>query len=124
MMMPPGGKWRRRGVVLGAASLLAGGLALNWRRLFAKHYPPTPYDDVLKRLTDREWAEKFGASVLKTMPVFPPATAAARLRELLGKGSLKDAALRDAQAGRVLEITGWIVPESAALLAGLAASQA
>jgi hypothetical protein len=113
---------RRRGVILGAVGVLAGGLALGWRRLFARHYPPTPYDDVLKRVTDREWASRFGAAVLKTMPGFSAATSAARLRTMLGTGSLKDAATRDAADGRVLEIAGWIVPESGALIAGLAAS--
>ena len=108
------------GVLVAAA---AGGAAFKLR-LFRKRYPPSPYDDLLGRLLDRDWAEKFGAAVRKAMPDFTPAEAAIRLRAALGGGDLERAARADASAGRVLEISGWLVPESAALLAGLAASQA
>jgi hypothetical protein len=115
---------KRRTLLLGgtalAAAAAAGGAA--WKlRLFRKRYPPTPYDDVLARLMDREWAEKFGAQALRTMPDFAPAAAAARLRATLGTGSLEAAALREAQAGQLLEAGHWLVPESVALIAALAA---
>jgi hypothetical protein len=116
--------FRRRGLILGALAVMAGGLAVGWRSLFAKHYPPTPYDDVLKRLADREWAEKFGVSALKTMPSFSAGAGAARLRTILGSGSLAAAATRDAEGGRLAEVEGWLVPESVALIAALAAKLA
>jgi hypothetical protein len=116
---------RRRTLVAGLAALaaaVAGGTA--WKlRLFRKHYPPTPYDDVLARLDDREWAAKFGGTAQGALPRFTPAGAAAELRGLLRSGSLERAALADAQAGRLLEAGGWLVPRSVALMAALAKSQ-
>jgi hypothetical protein len=114
---------KRRTFLLGGTALAAaaaGGAA--WKlRLFRKHYAPTPHDDVLARLMDREWAEKFGAQALPTLPGYAPERAAARLRILLGSGSLKEAALRDAQAGRLVEAAHWLVPECVALIAALTA---
>jgi hypothetical protein len=40
----------------------------------------------------------------------------------MGNGTLRIAALRDAGAGRLVEVNGWLVPESAALMAALAKS--
>jgi hypothetical protein len=119
---------KRRTLLLGGSALAvagavaaAGGAA--WKlRLFAKHYPPTPFDDVLGRIPDREWAEKFGGQALAAMPDFAPAAAAARLRLLLGAGNLEAAALHDVEAGRLTEAGNWVVPESVALIAALAAS--
>ena len=115
---------KRRAILLGGGAVLAtvaDGIAAWKLRLFKPHYPPTPYDDVLNRLDDREWARKFGAQALKTMPDFAPAAAAARLRTLLGNDTLEAAALRDAQADRLVEAANWLVPESVALIAALAA---
>jgi hypothetical protein len=56
------------------------------------------------------------------MPGFTPGSGAARLRPLLGKASLQAAALRDAQAGRLMEVHGWLVPEVVVLMAALAKS--
>jgi hypothetical protein len=117
-------KWGRRGLILGALGLMTGGIAIGWRNLIAKHYPPTPYDDVLNRLADREWAEKFGVSALKTMPGFSAVTGAARLRTILGSGSLTAAASRDVAADQLTEVEGWLVPQSVALIAALAATLA
>jgi len=105
-------------VALGAA---AGGAA--WKlRLFRKRYPPTTYDDVLGRLDDREWAAKFGAAAQGVLPRYTPAAAAGELRGTLKSRSLKQAALADAEAGRLVEAGGWLVPRSVALIAALAGS--
>jgi hypothetical protein len=115
---------KRRALLLGGGAVLAtaAGGVVAWKlRLFGPHYPPTPYDDVLDRLGDREWARKFGAQAVQTMPDFTPQAAAPRLRILLGNGSLENAALRDAEEGRVTEAARWLVPESVALMAALAA---
>ncbi len=108
---------RRRSLVAGAAAagaVLAAGL-YRFTDLFVKHYPPTPYDDVLALLTDREQAAKLGVSVPGA-----PAVLAASLRTRLKPG-LAAAAKADVAAGRMVEVDGWVLPESVALLAALAA---
>ena len=114
----------RRGMMLGAAALLAGGMTLGLHVLTRRRYPPGPYDDVLNRLGSREAMAAFGALALKTAPGFAPDTAAARLRTLLGNDNLETAALRDAGEGRVVEAANWLAPESVALMAMLAARAA
>jgi len=115
---------RRRALLLGGSALVlaaAGGAA--WRLdLFGKRYPSTPYDDVLGRLGEREKMRVFGAQALRTAPGFAPAEAAARLRVLLGRDDLETAALRDAAEDRLAEPANWLLPESVALMAMLAAS--
>ncbi len=111
---------RRRTLIAGlgaAAAAVAAGL-YRFTDLFVKHYAPTPWDDVLARLEDREEAAKLGAA----MHDAPDAAAlAARLRPVLGKQSLAAAALADIGAGRMTEADGWVLPESIALLSALAA---
>ena len=114
---------KRRALIAGLGALaLAGGGAIWKLRPFHKRYPPTPYDDVLGKLDDREWAAKFGVAVLAAMPAFIPAKSAVRLRVLLAKDSLQTVALRDAEAGRLMEVVGWLVPETVALITALAKS--
>jgi hypothetical protein len=116
---------RRRTILagLGVLAVAAGGAA--WKlQPFRKQYPPTPYDDVLSHLDDRDWAAKFGVTALAAMPGFTPATGAVQLRALLARNDLKTVALRDADAGRLVEIGGWLVPQSIALIAALAKSVA
>lgn len=115
---------KRRAILLGGGAVLAtaAGGAVAWNlRLFGPHYPPTPYDDVLNRLDDREWARKFGAQAIKTMPEASADATAARLRTLMGSGTLQQSASRDAEEGRLTEAAGWLVPESVAQMAILAA---
>lgn len=106
---------------LGALVVAAGGAA--WRmRPARKQYPPTPYDAVLSHLDDRDWAAKFGVAALAAMPGFTPVEGAAQLRALLARNDLKTVALHDAEAGRLMEVGGWLVPRSVALIAALAKS--
>ena len=107
------------GTAVGAAAL-AVGLA-RFTGLFAKHYPPTPYDDVLGALADREKAAQFGAMV-KDAPA--PGPLAERLRRALKPNGLAGAAASDIAADRLAEVDGWVVPESVALLSALAAKAA
>jgi hypothetical protein len=86
--------------------------------LFVKHYPPTPYDDVLAALADRQEAVKFGALVHDASA---PSDLAAKLRGALKPAGLAGAARSDVAAGRLAEVDGWVVPESVALLSALAA---
>jgi len=106
----------RRAVLLGGlAAMLGAGLA-SWKlRLFRKHYPPTPYDDLLNQIVDREPAAKLGATMA---PAGDAASLAARLR---ARPKLTAAASADIAAGRMIEADGWLLPESLALYAMLAA---
>ena len=111
---------RRRGLIAGVATAgaaIAAGL-YRFTDLFVKHYPPTPYDDVLEALADREQAARFGASVPGTMNA---RGLAEKLRPVLKSGGLDAAADADIAADRLVEVGGWVVPESVALLSALAA---
>jgi hypothetical protein len=112
---------RRRellGGVVAAALVAAGGAA--WRfHLFGPHYPPTPYDDLLNQITDRTPARVFGGAALKTMP---GANAASLARALRGQGTLAAAAASDPAKDRIMEVSGWVVPQSVARYAALAAA--
>jgi len=103
--------------VAAASAALAAGL-YRFTDLIVKHYPPTPYDDVLAALVDREEAIKFGALV-SDAPA--PSALAARLRATLKPAGLAGAAASDIAAARLVEVNGWVVPESVALLSALAA---
>jgi hypothetical protein len=113
---------RRRGFIAGLAAGIAVAAAGVYRftDLFVKHYAPTPYDDVLAQLVDREQAAKLGVAALNGLPGFDARVAAMRLRATLG-GGLAAAVAADAMAGHVREVDGWLVPESLALLSALAA---
>ena len=112
---------RRRGVLGGvvtAAIVAAGGAA--WRfHLFGPHYAPTPYDDLLNQIADREPARVFGAAALKTMPNRDATTLA---RVLRGQGTLAALAESEPAKDRVTEVSGWVVPQSVAGYAALAAA--
>ncbi len=105
------------------AALAAAGLAVTaglyrFTDLFVKHYAPTPYDDLLARLVDREEAAKLGTRVPGS---FDPATRAAELRARLGQGDLAAAVKADIAAGRLSDVEGWVLPETVAQLSALAA---
>jgi hypothetical protein len=109
----------RRGVLAGLVAVLvaaAGGAAWKFRP-FAKHYPPTSYDDLLSQITDREPAILFGQTARKTLPA--PALLAAQLRRD-GRTLAVRAAMEPGEA-QITEVAGWVVPKSVALYAALAA---
>ena len=106
------------GGAVGAIAVVAGGTA--WRfHLFGPHYAPTPYDDLLNQIVDREPAKLFGQAALKSMP---GANAGSLAQTLRGQGGLAALAASEPAKDRVTEISGWIVPESVARYAALAAS--
>jgi hypothetical protein len=117
----------RRSLIAGVAAsaavvaAVAGGALWHFTGVFARHYPPTPYDDVLGRLTDREQAARLGAAALRGMPDFQSGQAAARLRAAFGSGGLSVAATIDTVSGRTVQADGWVLPQSVALLSALAA---
>ena len=110
---------KRRNFIAGVAAASAAVAAGLYRftGLFVKHYPPTPYDDVLVALVDREQAVELGASVPGKLA---PKSLAAQLRASLKSDSLAAAAESDIAADRMTEVDGWLLPQSVALLAALA----
>jgi hypothetical protein len=115
---PRGGPARRNviaGAVAASAAVAAG--LYRFTNLFAKHYAPTPYDDVLVRLVDREQAVRLGAKVTGPLDLN---SLAARLRLRLKANDLAAAAADDVAGGRLQEVDGWVLPQSVALLSALA----
>ncbi|MEO8300854.1 MAG: hypothetical protein ABI608_03625 [Rhizomicrobium sp.] len=111
---------KRRSLIAGvtAAGAAAAAGLYRFTDLFVKHYPPTPYDDVLSALADREQAARFGAFVPGTLDA---KGLAEKLRPMLKPGGLGAAAKADIMANQVIEVDGWMVPRSVALLSALAA---
>ncbi len=84
------------------------------------HYKRTPYDDLVTKLDDRESAVAFGKS-LAGAQALNPAALATLLRARLKTDSLAQVSQRELAQGHVLEVGGWIVPETFTLLCVLAA---
>jgi hypothetical protein len=113
-------KLTRRNLGLGAAALaLLGAAGVGYRQISGGWYAPTQYDDLLHQIVDRRPAAKLGAVAAKAMPGFDTAKLAAKLRQP-GFG-LSRRARTDAANGRVMEVGGWVVPESVGLYSALAA---
>ena len=127
----------RRGAIAGivaAGAVLAAGV-YRFTDLFVKHYPPTPYDDLLGQLTDREQAIKLGAKAVTALDAPGQAARlgakaadasdaqglATRLRAALQGRDLAAAANADIAAGQMMEIGGWVLPRTVAWLSVLAA---
>ncbi len=110
---------KRRTVIAGVAAAGAAAAAGLYRftDIFVKHYPPTPYDDLLVQLVDRQQASRLGTK-LSGAP--DAGTLAAQLRSVLKPDSLAAAAGADAAAGRIMEVDGWVLPKTVALLSALA----
>jgi outer membrane scaffolding protein for murein synthesis (MipA/OmpV family) len=111
---------KRRDFIAGVAAagvVLVAGL-YRFTGLFAKHYPPTPYDDLLAQLTDREQAAKLGA---KAAIASDAQSQAARVRASLQGRDLATAINTDIANGHVTEMDGWLLPQTLAELCALAA---
>ncbi len=115
----------RRNILIGAggAVVLAGG-AFEASRLMSNRHAPTPFDDLLNRLEDRDGGIEIGKSVLAQAEEFHAKAVAASLRARLGQATLAQAAAADAAANRLIEAGGWVLPETVALLCALAAKAA
>src|SRR5579863_7996858 len=95
----------RRGVLAGlmAVTVAAAGGAVWKFYPFRKQYPPTPYDDLLNQIADREPAIVFGQTARKSLP------GAAQLAAQLRRDSRKLAVRAAAEPGeaQVTEVAGW-----------------
>ena len=81
----------------------------------------TPYDDLLAAIDDREAAEAIGRYALRATPDFDRARTAELLRARLRDSSLKRLLGNEVAAGRTVEVAGWVLPDSLALICALAA---
>jgi hypothetical protein len=110
---------RRRFVLGGVAAVLLAGGAVWKTHLFGRRYAPTPYDDLLDQIVDRKPAARLGATVAGMRPDLTAPALAKMLRQPDQK--LATRAIRDAAQNRLMEVDGWLVPESVGLYAALAA---
>lgn len=114
-----GGLARRDLVAIAAAAGAAAVAGLyRFSDLFVKHYPPSPYDDVLARLKDREQAMRLGA---RFQGAFDMPDQAARLRAIFIRTDIASAMGEDIAAGHMVEVAGWVLPQTLAMLAVLSA---
>ena len=112
----------RRKMLLGAGGVvIVAAAAFEGSRLFRKRYAPSPYDDLMALLDDRDADAQVGEAVLSGNNAFDPKKTAKDVRERIGKRPLAQVMIEDAKEGRVLEADGWVIPETLALLCALAA---
>jgi hypothetical protein len=112
---------RRQAVIGGGLLAVAAVAALEGPRLLRKRYAPSPYDDLLRLLDDRDADAQLGEAVLADRGDFDADAVAEELRARLAGRPLSDVMREDAQQGRVTEADGWVLPETLALLCALAA---
>ncbi|MDE2135751.1 MAG: hypothetical protein KGJ49_14280 [Alphaproteobacteria bacterium] len=114
----------RRRVVMGAGGAAVLAATAFEGRLLRKRYAPTPYDDLLARLDDRDADAQIGEAVLADVEGFDAKAASAGVRQRLARHTLAQAVGADAAEGRLLEASGWVLPQTLALLCALAAKAA
>jgi hypothetical protein len=105
----------------GAGIAIAGAAGYEGWRYFAKRYPPTPYDDLLSYLSDREAAKQIGRAFLATNRGFTPANAAAALRKRIGARAISSVLQDEITAGEIVEASHWLLPQTLVGLCALAA---
>ncbi|MGA7713930.1 MAG: hypothetical protein WCA81_18705 [Rhizomicrobium sp.] len=112
---------RRNILIAGGSAALLVGASYEGRRLWRKHYAPSPYDDLLVKLDNRDADAQLGEAVLGEIDDFKPKAVADKLRATLQHKTLAQAVAEDAAEGRVIEANGWVLPQTLALLCALAA---
>jgi hypothetical protein len=112
------------GILAALAVAVVGGIAYEAPRLSRRTYKPSPFDDLLAKLPDRDNAGRIGAAVIAETPGFSAEPTARALRTRLAATSLADAMSADLNRSRMVEVWGWIVPETLADLCALAAKAA
>jgi hypothetical protein len=114
----------RRTMVAGgsiAAALGATALGLTLPRWLGRRYAPTPYDDLLEALVDRDEAARVGAVARASLQTFSARAAARELRQRFEQRNLVEVVDADIKQGRMAEVGGWVLPDSLAQLCTLAA---
>jgi hypothetical protein len=114
----------RRTMVAGggiAAALGATALGLTLPQWLGRRYAPTPYDDLLATLVDRDQAARLGDVARSALPKFSARAAARELRQRFEQRNLAEVLDADIREGRIAEVGGWLLPDSLAQLCTLAA---
>jgi hypothetical protein len=106
---------------MGAGGLFAVAAGYEGWRLLGKRYPPTPYDDLLYQLPDREAARELGRAFLSQHSSFTLPHAASALRKRIGSNPLAAVLASEIAAGDLVETGHWLLPETLAGLCALAA---
>jgi hypothetical protein len=101
--------------------MAVGGIGYESWRLRRRHYPPTPYDDLLDLLEDRGPARLIGRAFLQTHANFTAATAARALRQRVRARALSSVLAQEIADGHITEAAHWIMPETLVGLCALAA---
>jgi len=118
-------KLTRREAVIGASIGAAAGVAgVGGRYFLRKRHAPSPYDDLLALLDDRDADAQIGETVLAEIEDFDPQATADDLRARLAHNTLSGLMAEDASEGRLVEAGGWILPETLGALCALAAKAA
>ena len=104
-----------------AVALGATALGLTLPQWLGRRYAPTPYDDLLATLVDRDQAARLGDVARSALPAFSARAAARELRQRFERRNLAEVLDADIREGRIAEIGGWLLPDSLAQLCTLAA---
>jgi hypothetical protein len=115
---------RRQTLVGGGAAAVVAGGAVGVRLMLRKRYAPTPYDDLIALVRDRDGAAQIGETVLAQEERFEPLAKAAALRTRIAKRPLAAVLTEDADQHRLVEAGGWVLPETLGLICALAAKAA
>jgi hypothetical protein len=110
-----------KGLTGAAALAIAGVAVVEAPKLFAPHHPPSPYDDLLAQLPDRDSAARIGAAYLAGQRKFDAAGTAGDLRRQLASHSFAAVLENDLGDAHMAEAHGWVLPETLLALCALAA---
>jgi hypothetical protein len=112
------------GILAALGIAIVGGVAYEAPQLSRRRYKPSPFDDLLAKLPDRDNAGRIGAAVVAETSAFNAESTARVLRARLAATPLADAMSADFIQNRMIEVRGWILPETLADLCALAAKAA
>lgn len=116
----------RRSVIAGAAAVVvvAGVAVFEGPKLLKPRHAPSPYDDLLSLLDNRDAAAQIGEAMLAGKPEFNTQATADSLRARLKGKTLVEVAAAETEHHQVVEAGGWVMPEVLADLCALAAKSA
>jgi hypothetical protein len=115
---------RRQIMAAGGGTVAVVAAGVGARLLLRKRYAPTPYDDLIAKLEDRDAGAQIGEMVLAEVEDFDPVALSSGLRSRIAGRKLAAVVSEDASSGRLVEGGGWVLPETLGLICALAAKAA